>query len=222
MVNSAFNAFLLVCAGLLPIVNPIGGAPIFLALTRQASETAREAIARRVAINGFLLLLGSLLVGSYVLEFFGITLPIVRVAGGLVVSAFAWRLLQSGDGLDSRRAADATPRPVSLDDAFYPLTMPLTVGPGSISVALTLGSQRSHRATADIAHAALIGGAAIVGLVAVALAIYVCYRFAEGVISFLGNSGAEVLIRLSAFILLCIGISILWGGCSELVASLKS
>ena len=88
--------FLLVYAGLFPIVNPIGGAPIFLALTRHCNDKERNALALRVTRSSFLLLLGSLLAGSYVLEFFGITLPVVRVAGGLVVTAAGWSLLHEG------------------------------------------------------------------------------------------------------------------------------
>ena len=99
------NAFLLVYAGLFPIVNPIGGAPIFLGLTRHCSDEERNALALRVTINCFFLLLVSLLFGSYVLEFFGITLPIVRVAGGLIVSATGWSLLQAGDEFADDRTA---------------------------------------------------------------------------------------------------------------------
>ena len=95
-VHDLAQSFLLVYAGLFPIVNPGRHAPIFLALTANQSEPVRALLARRVAINGFLLLLGSLLVGSHVLEFFGITLPVLRVAGGLVVASFGWRLLRDG------------------------------------------------------------------------------------------------------------------------------
>ena len=102
-------------------------------------------------------------------------------------------------------------------DAFYPLTMPLTVGPGSISVAITLGSQRPK--AADLAHLALLGGAAVAGLAAIAVTIYVCYRFAERIVAALGERGTNVVVRLSAFILLCIGIQIIWSGYSALVAA---
>src|SRR5712672_3069024 len=97
LVSVVTNAFLLVYAGLFPIVNPVGGAPIFVGLTRRCTDDERDALARRIALNSFFLLFGSLLGGSYVLEFFGITLPIVRIAGGLVVTATGWNLLQSGD-----------------------------------------------------------------------------------------------------------------------------
>ena len=102
-VNDLVNAFLLVYAGLFPIVNPIGAAPIFFGLTRDCTANERRALALQVALNSFVLLLGSLFVGSYVLEFFGLTLPIVRVAGGLVVAAAGWNVLQAGDSGDDER-----------------------------------------------------------------------------------------------------------------------
>lgn len=211
------NSFLLVYAGLFPIVNPVGGAPIFLGLTRHSTEAARASLARRVGINSFLLLLGSLFVGSHVLEFFGITLPVVRIAGGLVVTAFAWQLLHSGDEVDQGTPADRVERPLGPTEAFYPLTMPLTVGPGSISVAITLGSQRPR--AAGYADFLLVGAGGVLGLAAIAASVYLCYRYAERITGFLGQSGTSVLIRLSAFILLCIGISILWAGYSALTAA---
>jgi multiple antibiotic resistance protein len=214
--SDALNSFLLVYAGLFPIVNPVGGAPIFLSMTRPCSDSERHGLAGKVAINGFLLLLGSLLVGSHVLEFFGITLPVVRIAGGLVVSSFAWKLLHATEPLEDQRAADSAQRSARPIDAFYPLTMPVTVGPGSISVAITLGSHRPE--AASLAHLALLGGAAIAGLAAIAASIFVCYRFAETIVSRLGETGTNVVVRLSAFILLCIGIGIIWSGYEALVA----
>lgn len=212
--NAVANSFLLVYAGLFPIVNPIGGAPIFLALTHHNSEDVRRKLAWRVAVNGFVLLLGSLFVGSHVLAFFGITLPVVRIAGGLAVASFAWRLLRDGaSAADDRNEAHQAP----VIDAFYPLTMPLTVGPGSISVAIALGAERPPDATGDFAFAFLAAGA-FAGLAAIALTIFVCYRFAGQMVAMLGTSGINVLIRLSAFILLCIGIQIIWSGYSALTA----
>jgi multiple antibiotic resistance protein len=211
--NDIANPFLLVYAGLFPIVNPIGGAPIFLGLTRHyCAEHERKRLALQVTINSFFLLLGSLLFGSYVLEFFGITLPIVRIAGGLVVTATGWNLLQAQDDGDD---AESVHKPVQPNEAFYPLTMPLTVGPGSIAVAITLGSQRPK--AANLTELAFLGGAAVAGLVAIAATIYLCYRFAEQTVGALGQSGTDVLVRLSAFILLCIGIEIIWNGYSALV-----
>jgi len=204
------NALLLVYAGLFPIINPIGGAPIFLALTRNCGAAERRVLSRRIAINGFLLLVGSLFIGSHVLQFFGITLPVVRIAGGLVLIAFAWKLLHSDlDRADPAAAAAVSDRPFALPDSFYPLTMPLTVGPGSISVAVALGSQRPAGGYEEIGLVAL---GAVLGLAALAITIYVCYRFADGIVATLGITGTRVLVRLTAFLLLCIGIQIAWNG----------
>jgi multiple antibiotic resistance protein len=154
-----------------------------------------------------------LFVGSHVLEFFGISLPVVRVAGGLVVTAFGWKILNAEP---EKPATDATVVKM-LPDAFYPLTMPLTVGPGSISVAITLGSQRPK--TEGLEHMALLMTGAVAGTLAMALSVYLSYRFAQRLVSLLGPHGTQVVVRLSAFILLCIGIQILWNGWSDLSAS---
>jgi multiple antibiotic resistance protein len=139
--HDVINAFLLIYAGLFPIVNPPACAPLFLSLTQQCPESERRRLSRQVAWNGFFLLLGSLLAGSFVMELFGITLPAVRIAGGLVVIAFGWKMLHA-HGEPGEPAAPAPAIAAAPAEAFYPLTMPLTVGPGSISVAITLGSQR--------------------------------------------------------------------------------
>src|SRR5207249_10129229 len=114
-----FNALLLVYAGLFPIINPIGNAPIFLGLTSSGTEAERNTLARRVAINSFLLLAGSMFVGSHLLVFFGITLPVVRVAGGLVLIAFGWKMLHSGAEIVDLRLASAICRSASVD-SFSP------------------------------------------------------------------------------------------------------
>ena len=209
------NAFLLVYAGLFPILNPVGSAPIFLGLTSSCTEAERNALARRVAINSMLLLAGSMFIGSHLLVFFGITLPVVRIAGGLVLIAFAWKLLHNGAELEDQRSAETASHSTSVD-SFYPLTMPLTVGPGSISIAIALGSQRPG-GPLEISQLALLGGSAIAGIIALSLTVYVCYRFATWTIALLGSNGTNVVVRLSAFILLCIGIQVLWTGYSTLV-----
>src|SRR5580765_2270969 len=130
-VNAIVSAFLLTFAGLFPIVNPLEAAPFFLGLTAGLPATERYGLARKVAVNGFALLLGSMALGPWMLEVFGIQLPVVRIAGGLVVAALGWKLLTLEQWSDHGAGVQAeNARRVG---SFYPLTMPLTVGPGSMS-----------------------------------------------------------------------------------------
>ena len=186
---------------------------ISLALTQYCMHRERRALAPWVAINGFFLLLRSLLVGSCVLEFFGIAVPVLRIADGVVVATFGWRLLQSGQELGNNGTTEPGRGSDEAIDAFYPLSMPLTVGPEGISVAIALGRQQPKEAS-DLVDLAAHAGVALADLAAAAVTIYICYRFTEPTI--VGKHGTDVVVRLSAFLLLCIGIQIVWSGFSEL------
>jgi multiple antibiotic resistance protein len=208
---------LLVFAALFPIVNPIGGAPVFLAMTEGLDDPQRGLLARRIAINAFLLVIGSFLVGSYVIEFFGLSVPIIQVGGGLLVCSLAWQLLHSEQTPD--QVAVRKPSAEELvAKAFYPMTLPLTVGPGSISVAITLGT---HVPRGVRAWTVMIVGA-VLGALLLALSIYLLFRYSERLTRALGASGTQVLLRLSAFILLCIGVQIVWNGVFALAGMIPS
>lgn len=206
-----FAATVLLAIGtLLPIVDPLGGAPIYLAMTSGLTPRERGQMAKAVAVNSFLLLIASALIGAYVLDFFGLSIPTVQIAGGIVVCAIAWSLLNSPNAPPA--LAREGPSTATADDlgqrAFYPLTMPLTVGPGSISVALTLGANPT-KGLRPLVETAL---AHAFGILIVAMSVYLCYRYAERLIKKLGPIGTGVVVRLSAFILLCIGVQIFWNG----------
>jgi multiple antibiotic resistance protein len=214
---NGFESVLVTLAALLPIVNPLGTAPIFLAMSADLPAQARHHLATVVARNAFLLLAAALLFGSYVLQFFGISLAVVRVAGGMVLVSAGWRLLHAGHAEDERPAVvDAWERELARR-SFYPLTFPLTVGPGSISIAITLGA----RSPGNVASIAANLVADMIGVVVIALTIYLSYRFASKLIAWLGETGTNVFLRLSAFILLCVGVSILWGGMLGLLADVQ-
>src|SRR6202050_1044563 len=213
-----FGSLVMLAVGaLLPIVDPLGGAPIYLAMTVGLTSAERSRMAKAVAINSFLLLLASALVGAYVLDFFGVSIPSVQVAGGIVVCMIAWSLLNSPNSPPAlERDAPQTPTADDLSQqAFYPMTMPLTVGPGSISVALTLGANPP----AGFRSLLLTALATTVGIFVVALTAYYCYRYAERILRKLGTRGTSVVVRLSAFILLCIGVQICWNGVHGLITS---
>jgi multiple antibiotic resistance protein len=193
---------------LVPLINPAGTAPIFLSLTNGESDRTRARLAVRIARNAAVLLIAATLGGSSVLLFFGLSLAEIRIAGGLLVIATAWHLMHTDQRPDaeitalSRRAAtDLT------HAAFYPLTFPVTIGPGSLAIAVTLGAGAAAR------MASLLG--AIAGIVGVSLTIYLCYRFAARAARLLGDAGTLVLFRLSAFILLAVGVKILADGLAE-------
>jgi multiple antibiotic resistance protein len=207
---------LLSVAALFPIVNPVGNAPIFLNLTRGASVETRSLLARKIALNGFVLLVVSMLVGSYILAFFGLSLPVVQVSGGLVLSVTGWTLLHSRDEDNAGEGATAHGDGELLSRAFYPLTLPLTVGPGSLSVAVTLGANatRSMSQGLDLVIASLLAPAAI------AIAVYLSYRWSGRLERAMGKSAMSVFLRLSSFILLCIGIQIVWNGIRALWSTL--
>jgi len=211
------NSVLFTLAALLPIVNPVGSAPIFLSMTADLPLDARRRLATIVGRNSFLLLTAAMLVGSHVLRMFGVSLPIVRVGGGLLVTAAGWKSLDAEhpETPSNRPASDAWEREMTRR-AFYPLTFPLTVGPGSISVAITLGARVAAvgwGATIDLV-------AQLFGVVLAALTVFLSYRFASRVIGRLGETGAIVILRLSSFILLCVGVSILWSGIVDLIRPL--
>jgi len=207
--SAVVRGALLVFAALLPIVNPLGMAPIFADMTAEYDVRMRRTVARRVTLYGMALLVGSLFIGSHVLKFFGVSLAAVQLGGGLVVTAAGWRILNQQDHLQDHQIDSSPSRERILSQAFYPLTLPLTVGPGSISVAITLGSNLHQETHLQLITSAL---AAVIGIVLIGVAIFSCYRFANEIERWLGPTGASIVIRLSAFILVCIGIQIMFNG----------
>lgn len=205
-IRGLVQGILLTVAALIPIVNPLGTAPLFLSLTQDLSDAQRAVLARKVAVNGFVILVVAVFAGNYVLDFFGVSVPVLQMAGGLVVASLGFRLLHDS-------GSDPDPQPVESTSelgakAFYPLTLPLTVGPGAISVAVTLGANFPPTPRPYAIDAI----AAVTGALIVCVVTYFCFAFAEKLQRTLGPTGLAVVMRLSAFILLCIGVQIMWNG----------
>jgi multiple antibiotic resistance protein len=210
------ETFLLVLAALFSVINPPGTALVFLSMTKYASVATRKSLARRVAMNSFFVMVGSLLIGAIVLKLYGISVPVLRVAGGLIVAASGWKLLNEG----RRTETDPTETEKRIDytgQAFYPLTLPLTTGPGTIAVMISLGLSRSAYSGPTEDFRFLI--ASLLATLVVAAAIYVCFAYSDRVERILGSSGTDIAVRLSAFILFCLGVQIIWTGASDLLAS---
>ncbi len=197
------KSILLVVSALFPIVDPIGGSPVFLLLTRDYAAETRRALARHIAVDSFILLVG-------------ISLPVVQVGGGLIVISTGWTMLNQKDANDEGSPRRTVTCDDALSRAFYPLTLPLTVGPGSISVAITLGANAPQHLGANL----LVIIAAAIGSAFVAVTIYLCYGYADRLATKMGPTGTKVILKLSAFLLVCIGVQILWNGASKLLSSL--
>ncbi len=217
MLVATLKAIILVVAALFPIVNPIGSAAIFINMVGSAEPKLQRILARKISIYSFFLLIVSLLFGAKILLFFGISLYAVQIGGGMVVAATGWSLLnQTGGGAASRTSAPAD----YLANAFYPYTLPITVGPGSISVAVTLGANLPSELRAPSFFSPIVLIAAFAGITLICLIIYLFYSYAGAAEQRLGPSGTSVLMRLFSFILLCIGVQILANGIKAFLAAL--
>jgi multiple antibiotic resistance protein len=219
-----WNYFVLSFSALLPLINPLGSALIFVGLVGQAPVPVYHSLSRHIAINTFLFLTIIDLIGSALLRFFGISLPIVQVAGGLVIAAIGWSMLnQQGNEAseEKRQAAEQMQADESGGDlsqkAFYPFTFPITAGPGCIVVMLTLAAHTPQRPIKEnlLAHAGLL-----LAIFVLSLSVYFCYGHAHRLADRISPSTAHGILRVMAFILLCIGVQIAWNGLAPLLSGL--
>lgn len=216
--STANVAFLLAFPSLFSIINPIGGALIFYGVTKGFSPADKEKVAALVGVYSLLIMFGALWAGAYVLRFFGVSIDALRIAGGTVVALSGWRLLTSAEPHPDRkdheraeaRGSDGDPMQL----AFFPLTLPFTAGPGTIAVAITIGAERPSSGVGLVAF--FLG--ASVAAVANAVLIWILYRSADRLTNFIGPTAQAVIVRLTAFLLMCIGVQILVTAVGDLVA----
>jgi multiple antibiotic resistance protein len=216
--------FVLTFTALLPLINPLGSALIFLSLVGSAPIPVYRSLARRITVNTVLFFIVIDLLGSAILRFFGISLPIVEVSGGLVIAAIAWSLLNqtSTDPSPEKTQAAAQIQASSVaqdlrDKTFYPFTFPITVGPGCIVVMLTLSARSPQRPIAAnlLAHAGLM-----IAILVLSAIVYLSYAYAPNIARRISPSTAHGILRVIAFILLCIGVQIAWNGLLPLLTTL--
>jgi multiple antibiotic resistance protein len=208
--------FLFGFGALFAIINPYGLAFIFLDRTKGLSEGERANLALRVAGYAFIVLLVSLFVGSQILNFFGVTIPALRIAGGLVVAATGWSMLHAAPGATGPHEASSASLVTMKRMAFFPLTIPLTTGPGTIATAVAIGISRSDSLDARFGSSIISLGVAL----AVTATIYHAYRKSSAMARLFGEEGTGVVTKLSAFLLLCIGVQIIITGASEVARSI--
>ena len=214
------RTFLLAFTAFFSIVNPLSSAFIFFGATQGLDPKMRKQVSRWVAIYSFAIVAFSLYVGAYVLSFFGITLPVLRVAGGVIISMSGWRMLTAPDVTEQRRSEGPSALPAHVPAsrlAFYPLTMPLTTGPGTISVAISIGANRPNGFGFGLLQ---FVWQTLLAAFLLSLLIFVSYRHSARLARAVGLTGTTIVVRLSAFLLFCIGIQIFWMGAGELLSSL--
>ena len=215
--------FALGFSALLPLVNPLGSALVILGIVGLESPEVYKTLARKIAVNMVLFLAVIELAGSYVLEFFGVSQAIVQFAGGAVVAAIGWSVLNQKDAESATKDANAqmagrrVTATVLESKAFYPLTFPVTAGPGCIVVMLALSA---HASQPDITENVLAHLGLMLAVLVLAVLVYVCYAYAPQITHRVSSSTAHGILRVIAFILLCIGVQISWNGLEALLKPL--
>ncbi|WP_290372487.1 MarC family protein [uncultured Parasutterella sp.] len=214
MLTSFFNTFLYVFTSLVTVVNPLGAAFFFLTMTGRATRQERAELSNRVALYFFVMAMCSLYIGQFILSFFGISIGVLRVAGGLVLFSAGWLTLNSSsssaeaDGEKAQSSMDKKSHSDLMKLAFYPFTLPLTLGPGAIAVTTAIGTSM----TFSVPNVLSTSLAALAN----ALLVWLCFKYADRITTVFGQTGTEAISRIFAFILICIGVQVFWSGFSEL------
>lgn len=215
--------FALGFSALLPVVNPLGSALVFLGLVGIQPPAVYKALARQIAINMILFFLVIELVGSYLLQFFGISVMIVQLAGGIVVAAMGWSVLNQGesgvksDATEAVRTGSAGYANSWASKTFYPLMFPITAGPGCLVVMLTLSAHATGKTVSQHVLARL---GLMVAVLVLAVLVYLCYAYAPQITAKISSATVHGILRVIAFILFCIGVQIAWNGLESLLKGL--
>ncbi len=203
------EAFLSQVAGtliaLFPIANPIGAVPIFYTLTEGDTPKFRRKQALSTAINVALILCAFFVLGQFIVSFFGITLGVLQIAGGLIVSHTAWEMVAVRKRLTDREHQEA----MAIEDiSFTPMAMPLVSGPGAIGVVIGMAANsRGWPREAGV----------LLGIVLLSLILYFLLALGEPIVKRLGRNGLGVLNRVLGFFVLAIGVQLMVYGILDLL-----
>jgi multiple antibiotic resistance protein len=220
VVGILWRHFALGFSALLPLVNPLGSALVFLGLVGIQPPAVYKSLARQIAVNMVLFFAVIELIGSFLLSFFGISLPIVQLAGGVVVAAIGWGVLNQSADDNSSQAADAQAMSTKSFDSstFYPLMFPITAGPGCLVVMLTLSAHTMEGNSFTDTVLARVG--LFLSILLLSALVYVSYAYAPQIARKISPSTVHGILRVIAFILLCIGVQIAWNGLEALLVPL--
>lgn len=220
-----WNSLLIAFSVLLPLINPLGSALVFVGLVGEAPSSVYHSLARKIALNNIIFLVTIELLGATILRFFGISLPIVQLSGGIVIAAMGWSVLNERDArANSRNKQEETEINDEEDlkahlneKAFYPFTFPVTSGPGTLVALLTLTARISNK---NISSDILSHVGVFLAIVVLSVLVYIAYAYAPKLTKAISPSTAHGILRVTAFILLCIGVQIAWNGLSVLITEI--
>ncbi len=210
---------MLAVSALFPLINPLGSALFFLGLVGDAPPKVYRDLALRIAINTTLFLAAVELVGTAILSFFGISLPVVQVSGGIVIAAMGWGLLNQVEpepNLKQEELGNAKFDALH-QKVFYPFTFPITAGPGTMVVMLTLSAHASVKGILPnvMAHVGIL-----LAVVVLSGSVFFSYAYAPRITAHISPQTAHGILRVIAFVLLCIGVQITWNGLEALLSTL--
>lgn len=202
-VSHLWAIFLGTFIGLLPIINPLSAGPTFLAITEGDSDERRREQALKGCFYMVAILVSFLVGGSFIMSFFGISIPGLRIAGGILLTGIGMDMLASARGTgkaDDEQHAAAVKKP---DISFSPLAMPMLSGPGSIAVTLGFTS---------LADGWLDYAAIIAGIICVALITYIVLRLSTRIVKFIGPVGVNAMTKIMGFLIMSIGVQFVVNG----------
>src|ERR1700681_3483007 len=188
---------------LFPIVDPFGGVPIFFSLTSSWPAVERRRTALKTSFYVFAILVSFLFFGRFVLYFFGISLPVLKIAGGLIVANTAWGMVTSHARITPEESDEALDKE---DISLTPLAMPLMSGPGAIGVVMGLA--------AHVDSAASYMGM-VIGIAAVALTVFLFFYMGGPLVRRLGPSAVGAINKIFGFLILAIAVQLVWDGVAD-------
>ncbi len=206
---------------LFPVVNPVGSAFMVDPYLTQLSDTDRKAAAGKITFYAFSVCVFTLFVGHWILQLFGITIPVIQVAGGIMICKMGWESLSTNDNQQAAKKdlegeASEADGAVVAGRLFYPLTFPITTGAGTISVLFTLSAQGNDN---NLRNYLFNTSAILLAIVVMCMLVFVFYRNTRRMVHRLGANGQLVMTRISAFLIFCVGLQIAVGGIKNLVQS---
>jgi len=216
--NSFIHLVLIGFVALFPVVNPLGTAFIISPYLSGLNRKERLAVVKKITFYAFIICAVTLFVGHWILEVFGLSIPIIQLAGGIMICKIGWTFLSS-DGSDDADIKPTTPDemdhiPLVENKLFYPITFPITTGAGTISVLFTLSANGADK---DMSLYLVNVAALLLSIIGICILIFICYLNTNRMVSYIGSHNEKIINSIMAFLIFCVGLQIAVGGIVHLI-----